>query len=132
MPTPELTLEEYIARFKADGNLTHIFVQGGAHEEVVTDNGTYPTIAKMVADNQVALQESLLHIGFTVRTYAFQNALTLHVKHNMRSTKFTESITNVLGRKLYADVTPVDDSEFVVKFTEPESGSVTVVFCTNT
>lgn len=134
MPTPqvELTLSEYIAQFKADGDLAHIFVQGSAQQEVVTENGTYPTIAKMVADNQAALQTAISDVGFANRTYAFSNALTVHVKHNMRSTKFTTSIFSAAGQLMYAEVEPVDDSEFVMKFTEIESGSVTVVFCTNT
>jgi hypothetical protein len=129
---PELTLEQYIAQFKADGNLTHIFVQGSAQEEVVTENGTYPTIAKMVADNKVALVESLYHAGFAVRTYSFFDALELHVVHNMNSTRFTETIADTGGRRIFADVEPLSSSEFVVRFTEATSGSVTVVFCTNT
>lgn len=128
----ELTLAQYIAQFRADVNLAHIFVQGGPQEEVVTEGGTYPTIAKIVEDNKIALQESLVQQGFAIRNYNFQDTQILHVKHNMNSTKFVETITDVTGRRLHANTYPIDPTEFVVEFTEPESGSVTVVFCINT
>ena len=132
-PIPaEPTLAEYISRFKVDSDLAHIFVQGNKYEEVVTTSGTYPTIAKMVEDNRLKLQSSLLEMGFAARTYSFVGAVVLHVKHNMRSTRFTESIYDSTGGKLFAAVEVIDNSEFVVTFTEPQTGSVTVVFCTNT
>lgn len=132
LPDEDPSLAGYIARFKADVDLTHIFVNGGETEDVITEGGNYPTIAKLVAQNKKALAASIQDSGFAIRNYTFENATTLHIKHNMSATRFLETITDVDGSRIYATIRTVDNSEFVVEFTELTSGSVSVVFCTNT
>jgi hypothetical protein len=131
---PALSVSEYIAQFKGDVNLTHMWATGGPQEEVVVpETGqTYPTLAKLIYDSQQALAVALVHQGFAIRNYRFLNADTLHVKHNMGSTSFVETITGSGGERIYANVRVVDNTEFVVEFTEPVSGTVTVTFCLNT
>ena len=90
MPNPintQLSLTEYINQFIGDAALTHVFVTGSETEEVVTANGSYPTIAKMVADNRAALSASM-----TIRTYYFTNAINLLIQHGMNTVNFIESI----------------------------------------
>lgn len=134
MSTQDLTVAEYIARFKGDTTLTHLWVTGGPQDMVVVpDTGeSYPTLAKIIYDNQQALAQSLVQQSFAIRTYNFQDALTLSVKHDMGSTSFTEAIRGSGGERIYANVVVIDNSEFVVEFTEPTSGSITVTFCLNT
>lgn len=137
MPTPlnpNLSIAEYIAQFKGNVNLTHLWATGGPHEEVVVaETGqTYPTLAKIIYDAQQELAASLVHQGFAIRNYNFSNADILHVKHNMGSTSFNETIRSSSGERIFANVKVVDSTEFVIEFTERVTGSVTVTFCLNT
>jgi hypothetical protein len=81
----------------------------------VTNNQTTPAI-----EHDTAL-----------RTYTFTNAMPLRIKHNMNSVDFIESIRGVDNRRIFANIVVIDEMEFLVEFTEPESGKITVAFGVN-
>lgn len=82
----------------------------------VTNNETTPTLEQ----------------NCVMRTYIFQDAMPLHIKHNMNSVDFIESIRGVDNRRIYANVVVINEMEILVEFTEPESGRITIAFGINT
>lgn len=67
--------------------------------------------------------------GSTTMEFQFPTpALSWVVRHNKGTQSFTESLWDSGGRRLYAGVTVVDNNAFVVNFTSPESGRVSVTF----
>lgn len=70
--------------------------------------------------------------GVVVKKYSFDLSMVWSIKHNLDSTEFTESITNLEGDRVYAKITIVDSSEFLVEFNSPEAGLIIVMFCVTT
>jgi hypothetical protein len=63
------------------------------------------------------------------QTFRFNDPSTRWViKHNMNTRNFTESIKNIQGARLNANINVVSANEFWVELTEPDAGSVTVNF----
>lgn len=66
-----------------------------------------------------------------MRTYTFVDQMPLRIKHNMNTVDFMESIRGIDNRRIFANVVVIDEMEFEVEFTEPESGRITVIFGVN-
>lgn len=63
------------------------------------------------------------------RTYTFPESLTWTVLHpEFPSLTFMEKIMGTNGDRIYAPIRVFNENEFIVEFTEPESGTITVVF----
>lgn len=69
--------------------------------------------------------------GVVAQTFSFAQAMMWQVKHNLLTINFTETVTNSFGERIYAAITIIDNTEFIIEFTEPESGSVNVMFFVN-
>ncbi len=54
-----MALSDTINTFVADAGLAHQFVNGGPTEDVTVESGTYPTFAKLIAEQQAALALAL-------------------------------------------------------------------------
>lgn len=63
-----------------------------------------------------------------VKTFTFESSLVWKIRHNFFTNRFSESILNDKNERIYAGIRYIDENEFWVEFTEPEAGSVTVVF----
>ena len=83
-----------------------------------------------VVDNVVINSPHLMR-GVIAQSFSFESALVWHVKHNLSSVSFTETVTDSFGERIYAALTIIDSSEFIINFTDPEAGSVNVMFFVN-
>jgi len=73
-----------------------------------------------------------LTVPFVAKSFSFPGvALAWQVKHNMYTTNFIRNILDVAGNEVYANITIVDNTEFLVEFTEAIAGSIDVVFILN-
>lgn len=125
---PQLSFADLILRFRNDASLAHDFVKGDATLDIVGDDGTYPSLAKLAANVQLLIAQQS-RIGFIVKTYTFAPALFWNVKHpDVVSSNFVESIINLSGDKVYAPRTIISDTEFTIHFTEPEGGILDVIY----
>lgn len=125
---PHLSFADLILRFKTDAGLAHDFVRGDATVDVIGEDGTYPSLAKLVANIQTAIAEQT-NQGFITKSYTFTNSLYWNVKHpNIISTNFIETITNSAGIVVNAPKIIISDTEFTINFTEPESGILNVIY----
>lgn len=88
--------------------------------------------ARLLADMQAQITRlrALLEKS-RVRTFVFESSLVWKIKHDTMTVNFVESIKNQHGEKLSAALRTVDGNEFWVEFTEPEAGTVSVVFDTS-
>ena len=50
------------------------------------------------------------------------------VTHNLNTKNFTIGLQDSSGNEFFAKVEPLDNNQFLVRMTEPVSGSVNVVF----
>ena len=66
--------------------------------------------------------------GLVSKTYNFESTLQLTIPHNLGTKDYTFSIVNSDGQRVYAPDRAIDDNTFVVDFTEPESGTISVIF----
>lgn len=57
---PNLTLAETILRFRQDAELVHLFVKGDPTVDVPGEDGTYPSLAKLLAEvrDRIAVLEA--------------------------------------------------------------------------
>jgi len=155
-----MNLSDTVATFQADCELVHEFAKGDKTVIVHGTAGSYPSLAKIAADSQVAISgistiigeyeeqldvsqaaltasnealAGLFHLasGIVGKTFHFESTMELRIKHNMNTKVFTESIVNLAGDKVYAPCRPIDNTEFVVEFTDPEAGMISVLFYLN-
>ena len=125
---PHLSFADLILRFKTDAGLAHDFVRGDASVTVIGEDGTYPSLAKLVSNIQTVIAEQS-NLGFIAKTYTFEQALFWNVKHlDIISSKFNITITNTAGINVFAPVTIINNTEFTIDFTEPESGTLNVIY----
>ncbi len=129
----ETALDLKIQRFQQDVEIAHQIIHGDVNTEVQTENGLVASFAKRLADtnNQYIQQwETTLHSmqGVVAKTFWFPRAMVWHVVHNLNCVDFQESIRNVQGQKVIAHVNILNEKEFLVEFTEPEEGRISVVF----
>ena len=125
---PHLSFADLILRFKTDAGLAHDFVRGDATVDVVGEDGTYPSLAKLVANIQTVIADHS-NLGFIAKTYTFTQALNWNVKHpDIVSSNFAETITNSSGVIVYAPKRIISNTEFTIDFTEPESGILNVIY----
>jgi len=157
-PNINPNLNDVLNKFQLDVGLVHDFVKGDENVVVVGDEGTYPSLAKIAADSisnintvvqtgqdnlalmQVAIdtiindyQLALLSLArvSAVRIFNFDLSLEWVVEHNLNTLSFSEVIFNVLGERVYAPITIIDNNRFKIEFTEPEAGVITVTFNLN-
>jgi len=153
-----MNLSDTVATFQTDVELVHEFVKGDKTVIVHGSDGQYPSLAKIAADslvviananedfaealdvNQAALiasQEALaglfhLASGVVGKSYSFSSTKELHIKHHMGTRVFTKTIIGSDGAEVYASSRPIDETEFVVDFTDYEEGNIIVMFYLNT
>ena len=152
-----MNLSDTVASFQTDCELVHEFAKGDKTVIVNGSAGSYPSLAKIAADSQGAITgllsdvneqldysqsvlrttndslSGLFHLasGIVGKSYNFDSTLELHVKHNMGTHVFSTIIIGNDNAEVKAQITPIDDSEFKVNFTTPESGRITVTFFLN-
>ncbi len=125
---PHLSFADLILRFKTDAGLAHDFVRGDATVDVVGEDGTYPSLAKLIANIQTHVDEQS-NTGYIIKTYTFTQALYWRVVHpEAVTTNFTETIINTAGVNVLAPKRIISDTEFIIDFTEPESGTLNVIY----
>lgn len=129
----ESVLDAKIAQFEIDIDLSHQIVHGGATTVVQTEGGPVPSFAKLLSDigasYTIQWQQTLHSMQGTVaKSYQFQRSLIWHVTHNLDCVEFNEVIRSSTGQRLYAHVEVISPMEFMVEFTEPEEGNISVVF----
>ena len=128
-----LNLTEVITRFRDDCDLTHQFINGTQTDLINTENGPIPSVSKIVFDAQAKFDDLLTHMrGVGIFTFSFESALVWRIKHTANTKNFVETVFSVDGQRIYGNVRVIDNTEFLVEFTEPESGKITVVFYLNT
>jgi hypothetical protein len=67
--------------------------------------------------------------SFAIRRYLFPEAsLVWTIQHDMGTDSFTVTLLNSSGERIYANEKVIDSNSFEIEFTEPESGSASVVF----
>ena len=76
----------------------------------------------------------LFHLasGIVGKTYHFASTKELRIKHDMRTRVFTTTIIGADGSLVWAAADPINEMEFVVNFTDYESGTISVIFHLNT
>lgn len=91
---------------------------------------TYDKINTLISQAaHTAVQEVLgATQGLVSKTYTFESTLQLTIPHNLGTKDYTFSIVNSEGQRVYAPDSAIDDNTFVVNFTEPESGTISVIF----
>lgn len=123
-----------------DGSELLEVVQGGQNKRVTAEaltelalaSKTVVNLAELAKETRAKLNETQYFMRkFGVRVYSFPASLTWRIVHNASTVDFVESIKNLSHDKLYANVKIVDDNSFFIEFTEPEAGTVSVVFHTN-
>lgn len=123
------SLNETIVRFEADCGLAHQFTNGGPLSDVVSEGGIYPSLAKIAATSIARL--NAIQPTVTSRIYDFTDAMSVRIVHNLNTRNFTKSIINSLGEDVIAPVDILNSNEFTINFTDPETGSVTIMFYIN-
>ncbi len=152
-----MNLSDTVATFQADCELVHEFTKGDKTVVVNGEAGSYPSLAKIAADSQLALTDiiqevneqldvsqstittvnetlaGLFHLasGIVGKTYSFADTLELRIKHNMGTRVFSTTIIASDNAEVKASISPIDDNEFKVGFTDPESGRINVIFYLN-
>lgn len=125
---PHLSFADLILRFKTDAGLAHDFVRGDATVDVIGEDGTYPSLAKLVSNIQTVIAGQS-NLGFIAKTYTFSQALYWRVLHpDIISSNSTELITNSAGINVFAPKRVISNTEFIIDFTEPESGTLNVIY----
>jgi len=93
----------------------------------ITDAYTQAQVDVMIADVIASTA-----IPFVAKTFSFPvPALVWQVKHNMYTKNFLRNMLDVAGNEVFANITIVDNTEFLVEFTEAIAGSIDVVFILN-
>lgn len=125
-------LDDKIIRFKNDVEIAHQIIHGDETTVVSTEGGPVDSFAKVIAENRLKLNEALTTAGGVIaRRYDFTPALIIHVQHDLATTNFYETIRDVNGNRLHANVKILDLNSFQIEFTEPEEGHVLVTFMTS-
>jgi len=129
----ESALDLKISRFETDVDLAHQIVHGDRSTEVQTEGGLVPTFANIISRVQTsyeAVVEQMLHSmqGTVALSYSFEKSIIWHIVHNLNCVNFDETIRNTAGQRVYATVEPINENELLVKFTEPEEGTISVIF----
>lgn len=128
-----LNLTQVITRFRDDCDLTHQFINGTSTSLIDTENGPIPSINKIATDAIAKFEDLLSQMkGVCIHTFSFDSAIIWSIKHTANTNNFVETIINVNGQRVYGNVRIIDNTEFLVEFTEPESGKITVMFYLNT
>jgi hypothetical protein len=153
MTATNLNLSDTISQFVADCDLAHQFTNGGPTDTVQTASGTYPSFAKVVADNEQALsinqaalaatQAALLAaqqqlavvitsaVGTIAKKFTFPIGMSWLVQHNMETSDYIVTLKDVNGEIFEAPIQPIDDNSFLVQFGSPEGGDANVIFFLN-
>ena len=71
----DVHIKTEIAQFKYDVGLVHKFSQGSETEDVVTENGLYPTLAKLIASFRSEVASVTKTSGGFIRKYSFANSM---------------------------------------------------------
>jgi ABC-type transporter Mla subunit MlaD len=187
-------LNDIVNSFQSDVELVHQFVKGDKTVIVNASDGSYPSLAKIAADNQNFLtniinsaqsnisatldnvnglvstsqatvdkavsdaqlatstmvndykeaidanqaaleisQEALAAVlhsaqGMIAKTFTFTNVLDLVINHNTGTINFSYTIISNTGDVVYAPFIINDNNKFTVKFTDYETGIITVIF----
>lgn len=136
----ESALDLKIKSFERDVDLTHQIVHGDQSVIVQTEGGSIPSIARLLYLQEQSItqrwEEILLNIDTTAnapiaKKYTFSSALSWVITHNQDCVDFQETIRNSSGQLLYAEVKPLNANQIEVTFTEPEEGSIILVFFKN-
>lgn len=128
---PNLTLEEVIDRFVVDTSLAHDFVKGDENLDVVGEEGTYPSLAKIAKNANAMIDKAHLAIqtiisdnaGMKVMRFDFDMASRVAFVHNAGTMNYLMKVINTDGNELCSiPVYSVDDDAVVIDFAEPEAG----------
>lgn len=123
-----------------DGSELVETVQGGTSKQttaaevalLASKSIPFVNLAELVTSTRAKLNETQYFMRKSgVRVYTFPTSLTWRIVHNAKTVDFVESVKNLELERIYANVKIVDENEFLVEFTEPESGTVSVVFHVN-
>lgn len=137
----ESALDLKIKSFETDVDLTHQIVHGDEDTIVQTEGGSIPSIARLLhLQNQAITQrweEILLSIDTgsanipVSKKYAFESSMVWTITHNQDCLDFQETIYSSSGQRLYAEITPLNSNQVRVTFTEPEEGTILLLFFKN-
>ena len=124
----DVHIKDEVAKFKSDVALVHKFAQGTKTEDVVTENGGYPTLAKLVEELRGEFGELLKINGAIIRKYVFSNTMTLMIDHtDINALVLDVKIFDVNGSPVLAGFRTTNNITYI-DFTEEETGNVTVMF----
>ena len=115
---------------------THLKFGLPAIDTLYADITPGSTIAAMMGDSSKIIDRLIgdyIHpmLGVVSKVFSFTSQTLWRVKHDLNTINFSEAITNNSGQRIYAAVTIIDNNEFLIEFTEPEAGSVSVMFFVN-
>lgn len=132
----ESVLDLKIKSFESDIDVSHRIVHGDENTDVETENGLVPSFAKVLSRTTNYYKQrwdETIHSmqGVVAKSFTFERAIIWHIVHNLNCTDFMESMRNVEGQKLHAHIEILNTNEFIVRFTEPEAGSINVTFFKN-
>lgn len=127
---PNASLETIIDRFIADSKLVHDFTKGDDTLDVIGEDGTYPSLAKiaknaskLVNDTQIAIQQMVAEAGgLKVIKFSFEAGTRIIFNHKAKTNFYDLSITANDGVVVMAPHCPLDEDNVVVEFEVPESG----------
>ena len=143
----DTNLSDIFVTLQNASELAHQFTKGDKTVIVEGSEGAYPSLAKIAADSQQALElnqsvliasqnalTAVLHMasGVVAKTFHFEETMTLRVEHGMGTKLFSKTIINSNGDEIFAAHSVVDNETFLVEFTEAEAGVITVMFYLNT
>jgi hypothetical protein len=84
-----------------------------------------------VTDAIVQLNEQIVNYAPHYRRYEFNTSTVWLVQHNMNTTRFFESLTDVDGNRFSARINIIDANSFQVTMTSATAGTVDVNFVVN-
>ena len=65
------------------------------------------------------------------KVYSFDSTTELRIDHNQNTEIYNYTIVNVDGDRVWTTETNIDPNGFTLNFTEPEAGTISVVFYVN-
>lgn len=92
----------------------------GYEEMEIIQNGTNKKVALSVVGQSIS--------SIITRKYTFPSSLVWKVKHNLKPIDFTVTLRDQFGTLLFTSVTPINNNEFWIQFTEPEEGTASIIF----
>lgn len=121
--TNPTTTAEYIQRFKLDTELAHQFTKGDDTLDVVGDEGTYPSLAKLAKNAQTLVATAISELqGLVILKFDFSAGLELNVEHGKDCMFYDATLINSDGAELVVNHHAVDKDNIRFYFTEPEEG----------